>query len=315
MRNYPHKDIAPIFWFPTKILFCDDQNIFLNSIENSLKKRSDKMMFCTNIDNYIEEINKQDDLFLTFFINKNLYDSDNIELGSVQYNELQNLQNYDDKTNYYSIIFVDYDMQVRNGLEILKDIENPYVYKVLLTGVADETIAIQAFKDGLIDDYIRKQDFNSLNEIEKTIEKGKLHFFNRHSEFIKKYLKQNMVKNTPINDTTYQSFLLKNMCNNHIEEFYMIESSGSYFLITDKGKKRILHVCSKEDIRSYAETYRDDLEKMNLYENIITGEKIICAYSDNKENLPEKICKDSNFIYDANQILGSNIYYYAFIDV
>jgi CheY-like chemotaxis protein len=306
---------VPLISFPTKVLFIDDDENFFDIVGNSIDLGENIVFSCLDYKNHVSVINSQNNIIVDEILSSDPYnDPENSDIN-LNYFDIQNLMLNNYKNNYYSVVFVDYDMQVRNGLEILKDIENPYVYKVLLTGVADETIAIQAFKDGLIDDYIRKQDFNLLNEIEKTIEKGKLHFFNKHSEFIKKYLKQNMVKNTPINDTTYQSFLLKNMCNNHIEEFYMIESSGSYFLITDKGKKRILHVCSKEDIRSYAETYRDDLEKMNLYENIITGEKIICAYSDNKENLPEKICKDSNFIYDANQILGSNTYYYAFIDV
>ncbi len=56
-----------------------------------------------------------------------------------------------------SIAVVDYAMPAATGLEVLKASPPWPPYRVLLTGKADEHIAVSAFNDGLIDRYVTKQ--------------------------------------------------------------------------------------------------------------------------------------------------------------
>jgi CheY-like chemotaxis protein len=55
------------------------------------------------------------------------------------------------------VCVVDYSMPAMNGLEVLGELANWSGARVLLTGRADEQIAVNAFNDGLITQYIPKQ--------------------------------------------------------------------------------------------------------------------------------------------------------------
>lgn len=55
------------------------------------------------------------------------------------------------------VCVVDYSMPAKNGLQFLTEIESWKGSRILLTGRADEQIAVQAFNGGLIEKYIPKQ--------------------------------------------------------------------------------------------------------------------------------------------------------------
>ncbi len=56
-----------------------------------------------------------------------------------------------------NIAVVDYAMPAATGLEVLQAAAAWPTYRILLTGKADEYIAVDAFNDGLIDRYVTKQ--------------------------------------------------------------------------------------------------------------------------------------------------------------
>jgi CheY-like chemotaxis protein len=60
---------------------------------------------------------------------------------------------------------VDYDMPGMSGVEFLSSISNLRCAKVLLTGVADEAVAVKAFNAGIVDLYLRKTDADSANRL------------------------------------------------------------------------------------------------------------------------------------------------------
>jgi CheY-like chemotaxis protein len=66
-----------------------------------------------------------------------------------------------------SVLVVDYAMPSIDGLEFCQELADIPIKKILLTGVADEKIATNAFNDGLIDRFIRKSDQNALEDLLK----------------------------------------------------------------------------------------------------------------------------------------------------
>ncbi len=73
-------------------------------------------------------------------------------------------------------VVVDFDMPGMNGVEFLSSISNLRCAKVLLTGVADETVAVKAFNAGIVDLYLRKTDIDSANRLSNFLKDAK----NRH---------------------------------------------------------------------------------------------------------------------------------------
>ncbi|AWN17384.1 response regulator [Salinisphaera sp. LB1] len=72
-----------------------------------------------------------------------------------------------DRFAQISVALVDYAMPQMNGLEFCRQIKDPHVKKILFTGVATESVAVDAFNHGIIDQYIRKHEhavYDTLNQ-------------------------------------------------------------------------------------------------------------------------------------------------------
>lgn len=72
-----------------------------------------------------------------------------------------------DRFAQISVALVDYAMPQMNGLEFCQRIKDPHVKKILFTGVATESVAVDAFNRGIIDRYIRKHEhavYGTLNQ-------------------------------------------------------------------------------------------------------------------------------------------------------
>ena len=66
-----------------------------------------------------------------------------------------------DRFKRISAMLVNYAMPTMNGLEFCAQLTDRDVRRVLLTGVADEKTAVQAFDAGLIDHYLPKAKLSS----------------------------------------------------------------------------------------------------------------------------------------------------------
>ena len=64
-----------------------------------------------------------------------------------------------------SVFVVDYKMPEMNGLDFCRALHHHPAAKILLTGVADEEVASEAFNNGEIDSYVRKGDPEALDKI------------------------------------------------------------------------------------------------------------------------------------------------------
>jgi CheY-like chemotaxis protein len=73
-------------------------------------------------------------------------------------------------------VVVDYDMPGMSGVEFLASIADLRCAKVLLTGVANETVAVKAFNAGIVDLYLRKTEPDSANRLVHFLNDAK----NRH---------------------------------------------------------------------------------------------------------------------------------------
>ena len=68
------------------------------------------------------------------------------------------------------VIVVDYSMPQMDGLEFCQALQDLPCKTILLTGTADESIAVQGFNHGLIDRYVKKHDSNMVERLDQEIE-------------------------------------------------------------------------------------------------------------------------------------------------
>ncbi|HQT26105.1 MAG TPA: response regulator, partial [Burkholderiales bacterium] len=77
-----------------------------------------------------------------------------------------------------SVLIIDYAMPQMNGLELCEAVRGLPCKKILLTGQADEKLAVDAFNRKLIDRFIKKNDPDALNRLEGEIIQLQKDFFN-----------------------------------------------------------------------------------------------------------------------------------------
>ncbi len=64
---------------------------------------------------------------------------------------------------------IDFSMPKMSGLDVLREMPHWQGLRILLSGVADEKVAVEAFNDALINQYIPKQSENILDRLKETV--------------------------------------------------------------------------------------------------------------------------------------------------
>lgn len=150
----------------------------------------------------------------------------------------------EDKGRFFepSVLVVDYDMPDLNGLEVCQAIKNPYVKKILLTGVADEHIAVEALNNNIIDYYIKKSSPNVFAKINALIRQFQSQYFDELSTVVRKTLKTgcyflddlkfNEYFSSLLNDNKIVEYYFKKATVNTPCEFTMVAGSGAPYRLT-----------------------------------------------------------------------------------
>lgn len=156
------------FYFDTQIHILDDEKKYLNSLERVLGTKFSVQTHedCSEISNIAKETR-------SFWANidelsqkVSAFDSD-VERKKLDYSVFQKY--FKQLNNLCSVLIIDYDMPYKTGLDICEEIKDSQIKKILLTAVADDKIAIDAFNKGIIDKFIRKKSTNLVSELENTI--------------------------------------------------------------------------------------------------------------------------------------------------
>ncbi|AIK96850.1 response regulator [Candidatus Odyssella acanthamoebae] len=186
-----------------------------------------------------------------------------------------------DRFNQVSCVLIDYDMPGMNGLSVCEKIKDSRIKKILLTGVADEQVAINAFNRGLIDYFIRKHDPNSPELVlEFTQDAINRFFYDVTHPAIESVIKQSSWINSPLNIADYRTFFAKLIHELQIVEYYLLDISGSFFAIDSNGMAIIIQTLTSEMLDQQIEDLKNTIHWKNLKDSdqqaIIRREKTLC---------------------------------------
>jgi CheY-like chemotaxis protein len=234
----------PACYFPTTAILVDDQRSALEKLQRGLNDSLATYRISTKPQEALDHLNaihsnpkkwvslQEDGIMIT-------------NLNEIA-EELFNLNRF----NYVSAVVVDYDMPEMTGLEFCQKIKSPHVQKILLTGVADEKLAIKAFNEGGINYYIRKHDPDVFNLLETYIAESQQRYF--------KTLTQSLIESatldsssTALDEPIFTDFFLNFIKENRISEYYLMQTSGSFLCINHEGKISALFVFTDEMLRAH----------------------------------------------------------------
>ena len=191
--------LLPIYQHPVLVVLIDDNQSYLDSITFQLNSRLPCKTF-TDTKVAIDWIKSSHQHYLADAAHPIHvgYDDETSCLerrnAAINLNEIYcavlNKQRFD----IPAVLVVDYAMPQMNGVQLCEALQNIPCKKILLTGQADERVAVDAFNNKLIDQFIKKNDPTAINRLELAINSLKKVFFTEQTSTLKDLLTRHTYK-------------------------------------------------------------------------------------------------------------------------
>lgn len=301
---------------PTTILVVDDDPRYLEAIKLLFKGHQNPYIFTSSAQEALGILNEGVDT--SCFVKRWLgtMDAQKAEqhILGVDINQLHKTIFDPNRFKNISTVLIDYDMPMMTGLEFSAQIKNPYVQKIMVTGAADEHLAVTAFNKGLIDGFIRKHEDGFAITVEDAVEKSKINYFNKlmHLAHMAIGLKTGL---SPLVDPVFIRMFKDVLEEYSIVEYYQLEASGTFFLMDADGMHYVLFVYSEDritaDLLEITQSIEIDLEP-ELKEAVLKKQKMLCHYDPAHKAFPDS-SQWKSLLKNAKKLIGESTYYYALV--
>ncbi|MEZ5549272.1 MAG: hypothetical protein R3E82_00115 [Pseudomonadales bacterium] len=155
--------------------------------------------------------------------------------------------NFPDRFRRNSVLLVDYSMPRMDGLELCAALDDALIRRALLTGVADEKLAVQAFNAGLIHRYIPKHLINPLSVIVGFIEELQREYFSQYTARLKSVLSINPPRF--LIDPVIARYVRNLMRRERLIEYYLVSDPPGLLLLNSSGRLWRLALLNREQVR------------------------------------------------------------------
>lgn len=304
-------NMIPCCRFPTEVVLVDDNAIFLNNLILALGD-SYKVKAFSNPKEAVEYLSQKASLaddFIHTYLEHSIDDSGKVikkgtlvNIGQL-YKEVYNPKRFE----IVSVVVVDYAMPQMNGQEFCNAIEK-MPYKVLmLTGEADNKIAVDLFNRGVIHKFLLKAQDKYVEEVVKDIEELRNQYFISLSQKFTHSLGDGLT--SILSDPAYIEKYHEICKENNIVESYILDDSGSQLLLDPSGKQvRWLIVKTDDDMQVFYEISSDEESSNASISSALKNREKITHFFNIQDSMrpPEKWQ-----LYKANTIDGKNTYYYT----
>lgn len=312
----------PICKFPTTVLVIDDSKHFLKTLLPNLDKKYNSYDLYISPHNALDYLEKE--YIPSPFINKFITEIDNEGFQhralNINLYELPNEVYDNDRFSQVSTIIVDYDMPGIGGLELCARVKTPLIQKILLTGAADDHLAVQAFNQGLIQQFISKADENMPKKLNRAVLEAQNKYFVTSVEEINNLIMKSSPHSSALKEQSFSTLFNSLVHRYDIVEHYLFEDYGSFLMIDSNGKPYGLFIYPEQDINDMAEEAEEtEGVDIRIANALKTKSKIFCYHQAHSIRLTGKgfpAIKDRlPYLRNAHELVGSTSkYYYAFTD-
>lgn len=137
-----------------------------------------------------------------------------------------------------TVLVADYQMPGMTGLELFRALNHLPCKRILLTGQADEALAVGAFNEGLIDLYLPKLHPHLDQELNRAIRRLQFAYLEQATELATRILQAS----DPVVwvDTAFAR-LFHQVCEEHaVVEYYLVADPKGYWLLKADGRAEML---------------------------------------------------------------------------
>lgn len=243
------------FYFPTTVTFVDDSPSFLSNLCLQLDPNL-AFRFFSSPGEALEFVNSRprpgesdEPIFSPF---RDRTDEDlTQQVITLSVNTVRKQVLNAHRFRATSVVVVDYDMPGMNGLEFCRRMTDPAVRKIMLTGKADEHIAVQSFNEGIIHRFIRKQEATAIPALNRAVRDLQHAYFDEMCQSILDTLA--VSEYAFLRDETLSARVAALSGSLGIVEHYLSYSPGGLLMLDSTGKSYLLIVHTDETLRGLRE--------------------------------------------------------------
>lgn len=300
--------MIPICFFPTQVLLIDDDMDFISSLENMLEVKGATYKKFTSPRKALEYINSEANILSVD--NGFLEKKESYEFGKesfyLNFSAIKNIALNANRFGDLSVVIVDYNMPNMNGLEFLQEIRNKDIKKILLTGEANEHTAIEAFNQGIIDKFIRKQDFELLKKVNEGVYLLQKRAFEEMSQ---KMLTASLSRESnPIfqDIEELERDFAKMLKEHRIYEYYLADSQGAYLLLDKEGKASGYFIRTEEHFQVLENEILGEAEISQQIKKKIKAREVMLCYLPTKEKIFPDDDEIKDYLYPAHKVIHND---------
>ena len=242
--------LAPYF-HPTTICFVDDNEPFLQSLDLELPGHWACRTFTDPLialEFFRQPVPLPPLMDRAFSLYRTAGDQAliHLNLGMVE-QEINHVQRF----QHNSVLVVDYSMPSVNGLQFCEALDDPNLRIAMLTGVADEKLAVEAFNAGLIHRFIPKQSADPVEVVRQFVTELVQEYFNQYSA----RLKSTLAINPPefLTDPKVAAFVEALMAEHGLVEYYLVDEPAGLLMLKSNGEIWRLAILDPGEMQRQAE--------------------------------------------------------------
>ncbi len=241
--------LIPPYRHPTSVGFVDDNFGFIHSLEDALPSELCCTTFLTP-EEALEWVNTpptQESLLDRCF--STTEDFITLDINALE-EEIKDLNRF----RRVSVMMIDYAMPTMDGLEFCAAMHDRDIQRVLLTGVADEKTAVEAFNAGLIDRYVPKAKLNTPAGVIPHIRESQERYFQQYADRL------HTTKSLPlpdfVTDLRFRQLFDEVVASNQIVEYYLVTKPPGYLMLRSDGTMLRLLLANDDYVATQLETIR-----------------------------------------------------------
>ncbi len=290
------KSVLP-FFYPTEVILIDDDPILINRIEMTLGLLSVSIKSFNHPLKALDYINGHNQIPITPY---------DLESG---YHQIYSAKRF----KQIATVVVDYyDMPGMNGLEVCKQITTPYIQKIMLTGAATHKIAVDAFNEGIIDQFIQKNDSDVFAKLPNAVISAQKKHFEICTLKLIHQLQNEYPEVYTLQNPAFVELFGAISNENKVVEYYLLDEMGSFLFLSEAGVASALFIFNEETLESQEDMIPELDRHKDLAKEIYNYQKAICFHP---FSVLEKYdpANWKNYLQPLKHLEAKSSHFYAFV--
>jgi CheY-like chemotaxis protein len=314
--EYPMKIPLPLYQHPTSVILVDDSTSFIASLEFQMNPSLAVKSFQNPNDalKWLHETyNTCDEKFLPIKVG---YDEQTFSFErrtvELEVDKIYRTVMDPDRFNFPAVVVVDYAMPQIDGLDFCRALKGLPCKKILLTGEANEMVAVGAFNEGIIDRYLKKNDPQALERLEAQISALTKEYFLEKSGTLKDLLVQHSFAFW--SDDIFGKLVESLSAQNDFVEYFLFPDPAGILFFDRHGKPMLMVVETKEGFIAHLESAQDYGAPLELQTAL--RDRLIVPFFWRSGGMYAEQSRDwEQYCMPAQVCAGREDYYWALFDL